>query len=223
MGAPAGELRASEGVRARGRKRRRASVRAKVKLSILGGRIVSARCRPSLALVDVPRATGRVAMPQYRKLLTACLRSVVPEAFLSSTSTSIQEDSGTKTEVSHDEGPVSAFHRGLIFRPRKNPQVKESPNSRAPRGPRLLRGIPRFSCQDLPRRLYFFGLARHCTRSTGSPEGASFAATMSSGAQLLQRHLLRGARHRLPQSSIWSFLQDVLSGIGGLKVLTPAS
>lgn len=78
--------------------------------------------------------------------------------------------------------------------------------------------VPRFASQAA-----LFGLARHYVCSAGSPEGASLAATMSSGAQLLRRHLLRRARHRLPQSSIWSFLRDVLSGIGGLKVLAPAS
>lgn len=114
--------------------------------------------KPSLAVADVLRQSGRVAMPQYSKLPTACLRSVAPEAFSSSTSTSIREDSGTKTEVSHDEGSVSAFPRGLFFHLKKKPQVRESSNSKAPRRPRLPRGIPRFSCQDLPRMLNFSGL-----------------------------------------------------------------
>lgn len=43
----------------------------------------------------------------------------------------IQEDSGTKTEVSHDEGFISVLHRGLLFGRKKNPQVKASLNSRA--------------------------------------------------------------------------------------------
>ena len=45
--------------------------------------------------------------------------------------TAIQEDSGTKTEVSHDEGFISALHRGLLFGRRKNLQVRASLNSRA--------------------------------------------------------------------------------------------
>ena len=71
--------------------------------------------RPSLAVVDLLRPSGRAAVPQYYKLLIGCLWSVVPEAFSSSISAAIREDSGTKTEVSHDEGLVSAFHRGLFF------------------------------------------------------------------------------------------------------------
>ena len=149
--------------------------------------------RPSLAVVDVLRPSGRAAMPQYCKLPTACLRSVAPEAFSSSTSTAIREDSGTKTEVSHDEGPVSAFPRGLIFGCRKKPQVSVSLNLRARRGPLLPSGTPRFSCQDLPRRLNFFASVCHYTRSKGSPEGTSLAATMSSGAQLSRWHVLRRA------------------------------
>lgn len=43
----------------------------------------------------------------------------------------IQEDSGTKTEVSHDEGFISVLHRGLLFGRRKNPRVRASLNSRA--------------------------------------------------------------------------------------------
>ena len=43
----------------------------------------------------------------------------------------IQEDSGTKTEVSHDGGFISALHRGLLFGRRKNPQVRDSLDSRA--------------------------------------------------------------------------------------------
>lgn len=43
----------------------------------------------------------------------------------------IQEDSGTKTEVSHDGGFISVLHRGLFFGRRKNPQVRASLNSRA--------------------------------------------------------------------------------------------
>ena len=76
-------------------------------------------------------------------------------------SSAIREDFGTKTEVSHDEGFISARHRGLLFGRRKNPQVKASLNSRATDGPRLPRGVPRFSCQDLPWGLYYFRLARH--------------------------------------------------------------
>ena len=134
-------------------------MRAYAKLGILGEDLfLPGVGMEDLALVDVPRASGRVAMPQYRKLPIACLRSVVPEAFSSSISAAIREDSGTKTEVSHDEGAVSAFPRGLIFHLKKKPQVRESSNSRAPRRPRLPRGIPRFSCQDLPPRLNFSGL-----------------------------------------------------------------
>ena len=76
-------------------------------------------------------------------------------------STSIREDSGMKTEVSHDEGFISARHRGLLFGRGKNPQVSVSPNSRTIHDLRLPRGIPRFSCQDLPWGLYYFRLARH--------------------------------------------------------------
>ena len=46
-------------------------------------------------------------------------------------SAAIREDSGTKTEVSHDEGFISALHRGLLFGRRKNLQVRASLNSRA--------------------------------------------------------------------------------------------
>ena len=112
--------------------------------------------KPSLAVADVLRQSGRVAMPQYCKLPTACLRSVAPEAFSSSTSTSIREDSGTKTEASHGEGFISALHRGLLFRLRKNTQVRASLNSRVTDGPRLPRGIPRFLCRDLPLELCLF-------------------------------------------------------------------
>ena len=83
------------------------------------------------------------------------------EALSSIISAAIREDPGAKTEVSHDQGSVSASDCGLIIRPRKKPRVRESPNSRAPRCPRLPRGIPRFSCQDLPWGLYYFRLARH--------------------------------------------------------------
>ena len=69
----------------------------------------------------------------------------------------IQEDSGTKTEVSHDGGFISALHRGLLFGRGKNSQVSASPNSRATHDSWLPRGIPRFSCQDLPWGLYYFG------------------------------------------------------------------
>lgn len=117
--------------------------------------------QPSLAVADVLRQSGRAAVPQYCKLPTACLRSIEPEAFSGSASTSIREDSGTKTEVSHDEGPVSASNRGLIFHLKKNSQFRASLNSRATDGPRLPRGVPRFSCQDLPWGLYYFRLARH--------------------------------------------------------------
>ena len=58
-------------------------------------------------------------------------------------------------------GFISARHRGLLFGRGKNPQVSVSPNSRATDGPRLPRGIPRYSCQDLPWGLYYFRLARH--------------------------------------------------------------
>lgn len=117
--------------------------------------------RPSLAVVDVLRAYGRAIVSQYCKLPTACLRSIEPEAFSGSASTSIREEFGTKTEVSHDEGPVSAFHRGLLFGRRKNPQVRASLNSRATHDSRLPRGIPRFPCQDSPWGLYYFRLASH--------------------------------------------------------------
>lgn len=106
--------------------------------------------RPSLAVVDVLLAYGRAIVSQYCKLPTACLRSIEPEAFSGSASTSIREDSDTKTEVSHDEGSVLVFHRGLIFGRGKKPHVRASPNLRVPRGLCLPRGIPRFSCQDLP-------------------------------------------------------------------------
>ena len=78
--------------------------------------------QPSLAVADVLRQSGRAAVPQYCKLPTACLRSIEPEAFSGSASTSIREDSDTKTEVSHDEGPVSASNRGLLFGRRKIPR-----------------------------------------------------------------------------------------------------
>lgn len=68
----------------------------------------------------------------------------------SAISAAIREDFGTKTEVSHDEGFISARHRGLLFGRGKNPQVSVSPNSRAIHDLRLPRGIPRYSCQDLP-------------------------------------------------------------------------
>lgn len=93
--------------------------------------------QPSLAVADVLRQSGRAAVPQYCKLPTACLRSIEPEAFSGSASTSIREDFGTKTEVSHDEGFISARHRGLLFGRRKNPQVRASLNSRVTDGPRL--------------------------------------------------------------------------------------
>ena len=188
-----------------------------MKLSILGGRIVSARCRPSLALVDVPRATGRVAMPQYRKLLTACLRSVVPEAFLSSTSTSIQEDSGTKTEVSHDEGPVSAFHRGLIFRPRKNPQSRSRPIRGHPAAPVFSVGYLGFRAKIC---------LEGCTFS-GSP-----ATALVQQARLRARVLRQPCRAALnccsdisfgelrldfPYSAMRAFSRDALSGARWLK------
>lgn len=79
----------------------------------------------------------------------------------STISAAIREDFGTKTEVSHDEGFISARHRGLLFGRGKNPQVSVSPNSRAIHDLRLPRGIPRYSCQDLPWGLYYFRLARH--------------------------------------------------------------
>lgn len=46
-------------------------------------------------------------------------------------SAAIREEFGTKTEVSHDGGFISAFHRGLLFGRRKNSQVRDSFNSRA--------------------------------------------------------------------------------------------
>lgn len=73
----------------------------------------------------------------------------------------IREEFGTKTEVSHDGGFISALHRGLLFGRGKNSQVSASPNSRATHDSWLPRGIPRFSCQDLPWGLYYFRLARH--------------------------------------------------------------
>ena len=119
------------------------------------------------------------------------------KAVPSAISTAIREDSGTKTEVSHDEGPISTFCLRLNYYPEKNPQVREPLASRAPRDPTFPRGIPRFSCQDLPRRLYFFGLARHYVCSTGSPEGASLATTMSSDARLPRPPLIRRAQVRV--------------------------
>lgn len=65
-------------------------------------------------------------------------------------SAAIREEFGTKTEVSHDGGFISALHRGLLFGRGKNSQVSASPNSRATHDSWLPRGIPRFSCQDLP-------------------------------------------------------------------------
>lgn len=76
-------------------------------------------------------------------------------------SAAIREEFGTKTEVSHDGGFISALHRGLLFGRGKNSQVSASPNSRATHDSWLPRGIPRFSCQDLPWGLYYFRLARH--------------------------------------------------------------
>ena len=73
----------------------------------------------------------------------------------------IQEDSGTKTEVSHDGGFISVLHRGLLFSRGRNSQFSASPNSRTTHDSWLPRGIPRFSCQDLPWGLYYFRLARH--------------------------------------------------------------
>lgn len=46
-------------------------------------------------------------------------------------SAAIREEFGTKTEVSHDGGFISALHRGLLFDRRKNSQVRDSFNSRA--------------------------------------------------------------------------------------------
>lgn len=46
-------------------------------------------------------------------------------------SAAIREEFGTKTEVSHDGGFISAFHRGLLFSRGRNSQVSASPNSRA--------------------------------------------------------------------------------------------
>lgn len=51
--------------------------------------------------------------------------------YLGTIGAAIQEDSGTKTEVSHDEGFISVLHRGLLFGRRKNHQVRASLNSRA--------------------------------------------------------------------------------------------
>lgn len=76
-------------------------------------------------------------------------------------SAAIREEFGTKTEVSHDGGFISALHRGLLFGRGKNSQVSASPNSRTTHDSWLPRGIPRFSCQDLPWGLYYFRLARH--------------------------------------------------------------
>ena len=76
-------------------------------------------------------------------------------------SAAIREDFGTKTEVSHDEGFISARHRGLLFGRRKNPQVRASLNSRATDGPRL---PPWDTSVFVPRfvlGLYYFRLARH--------------------------------------------------------------
>lgn len=61
-------------------------------------------------------------------------------------SAAIREDSGTKTEVSHDGSFISALHRGLLFGRGKNSQVSASPNSRVTHDSWLSRGIPRFSC-----------------------------------------------------------------------------
>ena len=74
----------------------------------------------------------------------------------------------------------------MIFRLRKNLQVKKLSNSRATYGLRLPRGIPRFSCQDLPRRLNFFQAATHYVRSAGLPERGNAVPAMSGFAQLLE-------------------------------------
>ena len=78
--------------------------------------------RPSLAVVDVLRLSGRAAVPQYCKLSTACLRSVVPEAFSSAISAAIRKDFGTKTEVSHDGAPFRRAIEGWFFISRRNPR-----------------------------------------------------------------------------------------------------
>lgn len=117
--------------------------------------------RPSLAVVDVLRAYGRAIVSQYCKLPTACLRSVVPEAFSSSTSTPIREEFGPKTEVSHDGASFLRSVAGcfsVVGRiPRSKPRsIRERRTARA-----FPRGIPRFSCQDLPWGLYYLRLAHH--------------------------------------------------------------
>lgn len=131
-------------------------------------------------------------------------------------SAAIREDSGTKTEVSHDEGPVSAFLRGLIFRPRKNSQVRESPNSRAPRGPRLPPWdtsvfVPRFAL-----RVVLFRAAVHCIRSAsrlaqelnavpamsgvrpiaGGPHSQRRSRTLGGRSKCVQGAILAGFPHR---------------------------
>lgn len=94
--------------------------------------------RPSLAVVDVLRAYGRAIVSQYCKLPTACLRSIEPEAFSGSASTSIREDSDTKTEVSHDGASFLRSVAGCFSVARRIPRSAHRPI----RGRPTTRGFP---------------------------------------------------------------------------------
>lgn len=79
----------------------------------------------------------------------------------SAISSSIREDFGTKTEVSHDGASFLCSVAGcfsVVGRiPRSEPRsIRERRTARA-----FPRRVPRFSCQDLPWGLYYFRLARH--------------------------------------------------------------
>lgn len=76
-------------------------------------------------------------------------------------SVAIREEFGTKTEVSHDGGFISALHRGLLFGRGKIPGSAHRPIRGRPTTRGFPVGIPRVSCQDLPWGLYYFRLARH--------------------------------------------------------------
>lgn len=76
-------------------------------------------------------------------------------------SAAIREEFGTKTEVSHDGGFISALHRGLLFGRGKIPGSAHRPIRGRPTTRGFPVGIPRVSCQDLPWGLYYFRLARH--------------------------------------------------------------
>lgn len=126
----------------------------------------------------------------------------------SAISSAIREEFGTKTEVSHDEGFISARHRGLLFGRRKNPQVRASLNSRATHGPRLPRGTPRFSCQDLPWGLYFFGplstafAQQACPRALNAAPAISGVRPIVGGLHSQRRSRTLGERSKCVQDAI---------------------